>query len=52
MASHGRQTSRGRDGMVDISDLKSVGRIGRVGSSPTARTKSLLERFNVTLFFG
>ncbi len=28
----------GRDGMVDIPDLKSVGPCARVGSSPTART--------------
>ena len=30
----------GRDGMVDIPDLKSVGPCARVGSTPTARTKS------------
>lgn len=37
---HVANTARcGRDGMVDIPDLKSVGPSARVGSSPTARTK-------------
>ena len=41
--------SGGRDGMVDIPDLKSVGALPRVGSSPTARTILFMVRNTLAL---
>lgn len=41
----------GRDGMVDIPDLKSVGPCARVGSTPTVRTNKLDKTYQGRLTF-